>query len=267
MLNQLFADPIHLRLAQAFVAILLTLLVAYSARRWAIRLERETIIALARGIIQIVSVGFVLTFVITLQGWGQWLLSLLILVAMMIAASMIAARRTQHIPGIWQVALAAIVCGPGLMIALLAVIGVIDTDAATLIPVGSIVIANAMNTMSLALERFAAEVESHAGQIEAGLALGAAPNVVLAPYVQTTIQAALIPSVNNLRSLGIVWIPGVMAGMILAGSNPLEAALYQFVIIAMLFATAGITALSCTLLARAHFFSAAEQLRVPSKAS
>ncbi|MCB0098320.1 MAG: ABC transporter permease, partial [Caldilineaceae bacterium] len=70
-------------------------------------------------------------------------------------------------------------------------------------------------------------------------------------------------SVNNLRSLGIVWIPGLMAGMVLAGSNPLEAAIYQFVVIAMLFGAAGITGLLCTLMVRSHVFSAAEQLILP----
>ncbi len=117
-----------------------------------------------------------------------------------------------------------------------------------------------MNTTALALDRFRAEVEAHTGQIEAGLALGAAPAAVVAPYVQAAVQASLIPSLNNLRSLGIVWIPGVMAGMVLAGSDPIVAAIYQFVVVAMLFATAGATALLCTRYVRSQAFSQAEQL-------
>ena len=112
------------------------------------------------------------------------------------------------------------------------------------------IIANAMNTTALALDRFRSEVEAHTGLIEAGLALGAAPTAVVAPYEKAAIQASLIPSINNLRSLGIVWIPGLMAGMVLAGSDPVVAALYQFVVVALLFATAGITSLLCTLLVR-----------------
>lgn len=260
MLSQFFPDPIALRAAQAIAAVVLALFMAYVARRQAIHLERETAIALVRGIVQIIAVGFVLIFVLSLPKPGQWWLSGLLLFVMMGAGATIAARRTKQIPGIYTVTIPAIVLGAGLLIGLMALVGVIDTDPTSLIPVGSIVIANAMNTMSLALERFRAEVATHTGQIEAGLALGAAPNVVLTPYVRATVQAAMIPSVNNLRSLGIVWIPGVMAGMILAGSNPLEAAIYQFVVIAMLFATAGTTAIFCALLVRTHVFSAAEQL-------
>jgi putative ABC transport system permease protein len=60
---------------------------------------------------------------------------------------------------------------------------------------------------------------------------------------------------NTLRSLGIVWIQGVMAGMVLAGGNPIDAGIYQFVIVAMLFTAAGTTALVCALFVRSPGFS------------
>jgi len=178
----------------------------------------------------------------------------------MLAGAFIAAQRTKNIPGILQVTMRSIILGAGLVIGVMVGLGVIDRAAATLIPVGSMIVANAMNTTALALDRFRAEVEAHTGQIEAALALDAAPTAVVAPYVQAAVQASLIPSVNNLRSLGIVWIPGVMAGMVLAGSDPIAAAIYQFVVVAMLFATAGTTSLLCTLFVRSRAFSLAEQL-------
>ena len=61
-------------------------------------------------------------------------------------------------------------------------------------------------------------------------------------------------------TLGIVWIPGVMAGMVLAGSDPILAAIYQFVVVAVLFATAGTTSLLCMLFVRRLAFSSADQL-------
>jgi len=256
MLSQIFHDPLTLRVAQAIGAATFALVVAYVAQWSGIRLQRETIVALVRGISQIIIVGVLLTFVL---GKAQWL-STFVLLGMMLAGAVIAAQRTKHIPGVMQVTLRAILLGSGLVIGIMVILGVIDTTVATLIPVGSMLIANAMNTTALALDRFRAEVEAHTGQIEAGLALGAAPNVVIAPYVHAAVQASLIPSVNNLRSLGIVWIPGVMAGMVLAGSNPIVAAIYQFVVVAMLFATAGTTALLCTLFVRSHAFSPAAQL-------
>jgi putative ABC transport system permease protein len=245
-----------LRAAQAIGAAIVALIVAYLARRAGIRLQRESVVALVRGISQIVIVGVLLTFVL---GRAQWL-SAFVLLGMMLAGAVIASQRTKHVPGILQVTMRSILLGAGLVIGIMVGLGVIDTAPATLIPVGSMLIANAMNTCALALDRFRAEVEAHTGQIEAGLALGAAPTVVVAPYVQAAVRASLIPSINNLRSLGIVWIPGVMAGMVLAGSDPIVAAIYQFVVVAMLFATAGTTGLLCTLFVRSRAFSQAEQL-------
>ncbi|MEJ2557647.1 MAG: ABC transporter permease, partial [Anaerolineae bacterium] len=86
------------------------------------------------------------------------------------------------------------------------------------------------------------------------------PKAIVAPYVQAAVHASLIPRIDSLRSLGIVWIPGLMAGMILAGSEPVYAAVYQFVVIAMIFAVSGLTSVTSTLLIRSHAFSPAEQL-------
>ena len=99
--------------------------------------------------------------------------------------------------------------------------GVIDTAITSLIPVGSMIIANAMNTNGLALNRFRSEVLAHAGEIETALALGAAPpSTPSRSYAESSIHASLIPAIDNLRSLGIVWIPGLMTGMLLSGAEP-----------------------------------------------
>jgi putative ABC transport system permease protein len=121
-------------------------------------------------------------------------------------------------------------------------------------------IANAMNTNGLALNRFRSEVLAHAGEIETALALGAEPGNSVAPFTQASFEASLIPAIDSMRSLGIVWIPGLMAGMMLSGARPVYAAIYQFVVLAMIFAASGLTSLVSTLLIRGKVFTAAEQL-------
>ena len=101
---------------------------------------------------------------------------------------------------------------------------------------------------------------AHSGEIETALALGAAPEDTVAVYAESSIHASLIPAIDNLRSLGIVWIPGLMTGMLLSGSDPLYAAIYQFVVIAMILASSGLTSLLSTLMIRASIFSSADQL-------
>ncbi|KPK80152.1 MAG: ABC transporter permease [Gemmatimonas sp. SM23_52] len=256
MLGSLFSDPLQLGIAQAAVTILLALAVVYVARRSEIHLARETVVSLLRGLVQVVAVGSILVLLFRGPSWS----SVFVLLLMMLAAAVTSARRARDIPGALEVSFYGIVAGSGIVIAVMTALGAIDPRMESLIPVGSMVIASAMNSNALALERFRSELAANVGYVEAGLALGATPNRVVVPYVQAAVRAAMIPRIDTLRALGIVWIPGLMAGMILAGSDPVYAAIYQFVVIGMIYAAAGLTSLVSTLLIRGRAFSAAEQL-------
>ena len=256
MLKALFHSQISLGLAQAAIASALALLVVLLARKRNIHLESDTAIALMRGIVQIVVVGSILVLLLKAPRWS----SVFLLAGMLLAAGSISGKRARNIPGARKVSTLAIAAGAGSVTAIMTWAGVIDTAITSLIPVGSMIIANAMNTNGLALNRFRSEVLAHAGEIETALALGAAPQVTVVHYAESSIHASLIPAIDNLRSLGIVWIPGLMTGMLLSGSDPLYAAIYQFVVIAMILASSGLTSLLSTLMIRSHAFSPAEQL-------
>ncbi|UCC48433.1 MAG: ABC transporter permease [Gemmatimonadota bacterium] len=261
MLSRLFSDPLQLGIAQAAVTILLALAVVYVARRREVHLERETLISLLRGFVQVVAVGSILVLLFRGPSWS----SVFVLLLMMLAAAATSARRARDIPGAFAVSFYGIVVGSGVVIALMTALGAIDPRMESLIPVGSMVIASGMNSNALALERFRSELTANVGYVEAGLALGATPNRVVVPYVQAAVRAAMIPRIDTLRALGIVWIPGLMAGMILAGSDPVYAAIYQFVVVGMIYAAAGLTSLVATLLIRSRAFSPAEQLVLGSQ--
>jgi putative ABC transport system permease protein len=256
MLNQLFTDQVSLGLAQALAAAALALFVMLLAHKREIHLERDVTIAMVRGMAQIVIMGSILLMLLRGPRWT----SVFILAGMAVAAAVTSSRRAKGIPGCFAVSLYAIAFGPGLVIALMTTTGAIDTAITSLIPIGSMLIANAMNTNSLALNRFRAEVEAHVGLIETALALGADSKQTVSPYVQASYQASLIPAIDSMRSLGIVWIPGLMTGMLLSGASPIYAAIYQFVLLAMIFSASALTCLLSTLLVRARVFSPAEQL-------
>jgi putative ABC transport system permease protein len=173
----MFSQEILLGLTQALIAAALVLGVTLIARLRDIHMEREVIVALMRGLVQIVAVGSIL--VLLLQ--GPEISSLLILGAMMVAAATIAARRAKGIQDAFKVSLYGIGLGAGLVIALMTCLGVIEPELTSLIPIGSMLIANAMNSNALALDRFKGEVQAHTGEIEAGLALGADPRAVVTP--------------------------------------------------------------------------------------
>jgi putative ABC transport system permease protein len=256
MLNRLFTDQLQLGLAQCAVAAALAFAVVFLARWRKVHLEVEAAVALLRGLVQIVAVGSVLVVLLRGPRWtGAFLLA-----AMILAAGAISTKRAKGIPGAYLVSTYSIASGAGSVIAIMTLLGVIDTAITSLIPVGSMLIANAMNTNGLVLNRFRSDVLAHAGEIEAALALGASSKQSIAPYAQASFETSLIPAIDSLRSLGIVWIPGLMAGMLLSGSRPIYAAIYQFVVLAMIFASSGLTSLVSTMLIRRHVFTPAEQL-------
>ena len=262
-LLQSLSNDVAMGLAQAAGAIVLCLAVVLLCRRFAVHVERETAISLVRGLVQMVLVGVVLALLLH----GNLLVGALILLVMTFAAAVTASRRAQGIEGALLLCFYAIVAGAGTVIAGMLATETLTTDIAVLVPVGSMIIANAMNACAQSIERFRADVATHVGQVEAGLALGADPAATVAPYVQSAVYASLIPRLDMLKSLGLVWIPGVMAGMMVSGASPVYAGIYQFIIVAMILAASGITGLIVTLLVRGRAFSPAAQLVLRPRAT
>jgi putative ABC transport system permease protein len=253
---QRLGSDISMGLLEAAGAIGLCLAVVLICRWFAVHVERETVISLVRGLVQMVFVGMVLAVLLH----GNTLVAMLILLAMTFAAAVTASRRAQGIKDALLLCFYAIVAGAGSVIAGMLATKTLKPDIAILVPVGSMIIANAMNACAQAIERFRADVTAHIGQIEAGLALGAEPAVTVVPYVQSAVYASLLPRLDMLKSLGLVWIPGVMAGMMVSGASPIYAGIYQFIVVAMILAASGIAGLIVTLLIRTRAFSPAAQL-------
>jgi putative ABC transport system permease protein len=263
-LESSIGSDVLMGLAQAAGAIALCAAVVALCRWHAVRVEREAAVSMARGLVQMVLVGMVLAVLLH----GSLLIGSLILLMMTVAAAFTAARRLQQMEGALLLCFSAIAAGAGTVIAAMLATRSLRADIAILVPVGSMIIANAMNACAQAAERLRAEIVAHVGQIEAGLTLGAEPAVTVAPYLQSAVYASLLPRLDMLKSLGLVWIPGVMAGMMVSGASPVYAAIYQFVVVAMILAASGITGLVATVLMRSRVFTSAAQLALrPTEAS
>jgi putative ABC transport system permease protein len=251
-------EPVVLEgLLQVAAASVLAMVVVGLARWRQLKLTSELSVAFVRGLVQIVAVGLVIGVLLTVD--VAW--SALILLGMIAGATAISRSRGAGLPHVTRISFLSIGAGAGLVIVLMTAAGAIAPTVRSLVPVGSLIIANAMKINGLALDRFKDELSTHRARIEVGLSLGGAPQRVLAAHVRTSVRASLIPVVDSLKSLGWVWIPGIMAGMILAGENPIYAALYQFVIMAMVFAAGGLTSLCSSVLLSRDVFTDAEQLK------
>lgn len=98
------------------------------------------------------------------------------------------------------------------------------------IPLGGMIIGNAMTAVSLAAGRLLNDTSLQRDQIEGALMLGARPQAIMKPIVDRTFDAALMPTLNSMLGMGIVFLPGLMTGQILSGSSPVTAIKYQIAI-------------------------------------
>lgn len=250
----------------ALVAMLV--LVAAGISRWQqLGLERSFLIGGLRAFAQLLVIGYVLVYLFEAERW--WLV-LLALVAMLVAATATATRRGgRRLPGerkrLWEISGTAMLLSSGLTLAYVTylVLGVRPWyEPRYLIPLFGMIVGNAMNGAALAVERLASEMEAHRGTVEAYLALGASPAKAAAEPARRALTAALIPSINGLMVVGLVQLPGMMTGQILAGQSPLLAIRYQIVVAFMLAGATAMTSAAVVLWYRRVFFTPAEQLAV-----
>ena len=183
--------------------------------------------ALFRMLIQLILIGYVLTYIFASD--SPYLI-VLILSVMLIAASMISLRPLQkRQKSLYLYALVSIFLG-GVFTLLMVIFGVLDLNPwykpQFLIPIAGMIFANSMNAVSIAAERFESEAERDRSYIDARA---------------VSYKAALIPIINALFAVGLVSLPGMMTGQILAGVDPLIAVRYQIMVMLMILGSAGIS--------------------------
>lgn len=100
-------------------------------------------------------------------------------------------------------------------------------DARYTIPLAGIFLGNAMTGLNLGLKTFHEQLQGRSGEIQVLQDFGAAPEGILMPLIQESMETAILPTVNTLLGMGIVFLPGMMSGQILAGISPERAVLYQ----------------------------------------
>lgn len=237
------------------LTVLLVVLTAVYARRFGI--GKEISLAGARALVQVLILASIILLLFRLPLY--W--SLILLLAMAAIAGHTTYSRSGKIEKGLPLAVVSIAIASALLLIPFFLLGIFPFEARYVIPTGSILIGNAMNVSSLAIDRYRGEIKNRRAEVEAYLALGAPPKLAASACLKQGILSALIPSIDNMKNLGLVWIPGVMTGMLLGGADPLEAASIQIAIFTSIFA-AGMIASSLLLhYSTDSFFTKAAQLR------
>ncbi|MDQ4127197.1 MAG: iron export ABC transporter permease subunit FetB [Actinomycetota bacterium] len=224
-------------------------------------LERDIGVAVVRSFVQLAAIGYVIDFIFELENVGA---VALLLAGMVLFAAWTSARRARDVPRAFPVAAVAIGVAAVGTLGLLLALGVVPATARYLIPLGGMVIGNSMNAASLTMTRIRDDVKEQRPKVEAALALGATSRQAVAPILRTALQRALIPLIDATKTTGIIFLPGAMVGMIIAGADPLEAVRLQIVVLYMLLGSVSIAAILVGTLSYRSLFTPRHQLRIPS---
>ncbi|UKO95799.1 ABC transporter permease [Nostoc sp. UHCC 0870] len=256
-------DLIKLDLVDLAIAVGL-MAIAIGVSAWErLGLELNLAIATGRTILQLAVLGYILDFIFALGNpWGV----LAALVVMLTITAIVARNRiSQKIPGVLPLVWGAI-CVSTLMTLVYTNFLIIQPDKwyepRYIIPLAGIVLGNGMNAAAIAGERLVNSMNTFPNEIETHLSLGATPQQATNQYRKEAIRAALLPTINQMILVGMVAIPGITTGQLLAGITPLEAVSYEILIIFMVaFANLLTTVLITKGLCRQFFNSAAQLVR------
>jgi putative ABC transport system permease protein len=247
------------RLAASYLFLVLVLMMSYFLK---LGRRKEFWVAAVRMTVQLVLAGYFLELVFRQQ---HILVSLLVLFAMQFFALMTVYGRLKGKiePRLKKMLAPALFAGTTLPLAYFMIV-IIAADPwyapRYFIPIAGMTVGNSMTGITLGTERLAQAFSSGRARIEESLMLGASPRAAAGNYLSDAFNAAVIPTVNSMLGMGIIFLPGMMTGQILAGVSPLDSIKYQIVIMMGILGSVGLTVYLIIQLGFRSFFNERAQL-------
>ncbi|MBN9238541.1 MAG: hypothetical protein BGO97_02555 [Micrococcales bacterium 70-64] len=197
---------------------------------------RAALFALLRAVLQLGALSLVLTGILKDPVWVG------IGLGVMFAAAVGTAARRSRSPLLPLAA--SMLIGPLVVMTIVFLTGAIEFSPRYVLAIGGIVIGNTMTIAILTQRVFRTSVLDHWDEVEGWLALGATPRQSTLDLGRRAIHTALLPSIDQTRTTGIVVLPGAFVGAIFAGASPLEAGRFQVVVLACILAAGVLTSVT-----------------------
>lgn len=253
---------LELSYVQVGVATLLILANGAVSLSLRLRLGRRLLVASVRTTVQLLLVGLVLQQIFGLEHWAP---VIGLMTFMVVVAGLAAVRRTsRRYPGIWLDAMVSIAVSSWL-IATIALAGVVRVEPwyrpQYAIPFLGMILGNALTGVSLGLDRLLGALADHRRRVEACLALGATWWEAALPAVREATRTGMIPILNAMSVAGLVSLPGMMTGQLLAGIAPVQAVKYQIVIMFVIASATALGTVGVVLLGARRLFDRYHRLR------
>lgn len=243
----------------ALVFTLAFILLTIVLSKWQkVGLEKDILIGTIRAAIQLLGVGYILHIIFELETW-YFIVSLLSV--MILIATFNAANKWKELKGYrWRIGL-AITITEIITMSIVLGFGIVEADAKNIIPISGMIIGNSMVVSALFLNRIKSEMETKLEEVKVYLALGATSKQAFKNIKANTVKASMIPIIDGMKTVGLVQLPGMMTGMIIAGASPMEAVRYQILIMYSLTASSAITSIMLGVLSHSLIFNNNHQLQ------
>lgn len=219
---------------------LLIVFALWYSRREHFGLEKTILTNSILAMVQLGILGYALVYLFRIEHPP---LLFFILVGMVLFGAWTAKKRIPLGEQSFKIAFFSIGASSAIVFASMMAFGVIHMVPHEMIPIGGMIIGNALNVYSQSTERFRGEVKNTMATIEGMVALGAPLKEALSFASKAAVKASMIPTLNSLQTVGIIHIPGITTGMLLAGADPLMAVSYQLAVMYMMVAVALLSAL------------------------
>lgn len=239
-------DVIKLQATDLIIASLLVVLSAGISFALRLNLQKQVLWAALRTVVQLLLVGHILRIVFAHA--APWLTALVVAVMMALAAREVAARPKARLAGhgngyVGAMAVVATTVITALFILSTALRPEPWYDPRYTIALVGIVLGSVLNAASLALDSVLSGVRREKLAIEARLSLGATAHQAFAALLRESVRRGIVPSINQMSAAGIITLPGIMTGQIIAGMDPIDAAEYQILLMFLLCGASGMAAM------------------------
>lgn len=239
----------------ASVLILIPIFISYKEH---LHLEREIIWAMVRAVVQLVIVGYVLDVIFGLQ---SPIFTVLLVLIMIVNAALNTKKRGEGIAHVVAISFISMLVGTVITMVVLVISKAIEFTPNEVIPVAGMVVSNSMVAISLSYRHLNLCFKNRRAEVEVKLSLGADVSQASKDILRESIKTAILPTIDSAKTLGIVSLPGMMTGLILAGASPLMAIKFQIMVTFMILSSSSISAMMATYLAYKSFFNERKQLK------
>jgi putative ABC transport system permease protein len=226
-----------------------------------LQLERSLLIGSLRCVLQLLAIGYMLTVIFALKSF--WLVLLLFMVMLGFAARIIRGNVAEdQIPFIMPAFITMFLIYTLVSAYVSGVVVGADPwwRPQYFIPIAGMVVGNSMTALGLALDRFLGDLRGKREEVEMRLCYGATSAEASRPLLRDALKAGMLPSINSLAGVGLVFLPGMMTGQILAGSDPMLAVRYQIVVMFMIVAATALSLVIVLSITRKRCFGPAHRL-------